>query len=297
MESAAQIAKERTYKIISCEKSILTMSKEQDYKRCLDVNANIPAEKMDAKPLGSNNQNMIRASELRLDFLHDKNKKFTRKLKFCKLFDTYTIRLYDISTKNKKILEFCALSFPDTVDVLYTSPLFNTKPDRSAYFKLLIRSSYKVMRKLFLNRFTLNICQLKRLMAAYKHLNILGLSSCRLPIPNVPDLSKALTNCKIDALSLEHSIFSNINNCENSLDGFKNLTQGLAGSSDLRSSLEIVLIKGCRIKLTEAKEIFEDNQLGGVKIHDGLEDHDEIRRPRRVRRPLRARRPRDIRRL
>ncbi|CAI2369402.1 unnamed protein product [Moneuplotes crassus] len=209
MESTAQMDKERTSKIARLEKSILAMNKKQDYERCFDVHDNIPTHCMDAKKFGPNNQNGIKDNELGLDFSHIKDKKFAQKLMLCKLFDTDALRLYNISMKNKKVLEFCALSFPDKVDILYISPLFQAKQKNgSTYFNFLIRNSYKVVCMVFLICFTLNISQLKRLVAAYKHLNILGFNSCKLSISSVPDLSKALINCKLKTLSCENSTFS-----------------------------------------------------------------------------------------
>ncbi|CAI2372219.1 unnamed protein product [Moneuplotes crassus] len=141
--------------------------------------------------------------------------------------------------------------------------------NRSNYFNLLINLSSKISRKVVFSRFSLNLRQLKRLIAAYKHVRVLRLPDCILSVPSAPDFSKALTNCQIQELDLSYSGESYSSDWENNLDEFKNLVEGLASSPDLRLSIRRVSILGCLITQNEAEQIFAVNELEQVKIMDG----------------------------
>ncbi|CAI2360859.1 unnamed protein product [Moneuplotes crassus] len=77
--------------------------------------------------------------------------------------------------------------------------------NRANYLNSLTRLSSKVIQRVTLESFNIGLPQLKRLVAAYKHVRVMGLIQCTLSIPSVPDFSKALTNCQIQELNLEGS--------------------------------------------------------------------------------------------
>ncbi|CAI2372150.1 unnamed protein product [Moneuplotes crassus] len=140
---------------------------------------------------------------------------------------------------------------------------------RSNYLNSLTRLSSKVVQQVHFSDFSIGLPQLKRLVAAFRHVRALGLRYCRLSIPSVADLSKALKNCQIQEIYLLESGNSDRSDWENNLEEFENLVQGLASSPDLRLSLEQVNVYNCGVTQNKAEHIFEENQLGGVNIIDG----------------------------
>ncbi|CAI2371814.1 unnamed protein product [Moneuplotes crassus] len=141
---------------------------------------------------------------------------------------------------------------------------------RCNYLNSLTTLSSKVVREINFSQFSIGLPQLKRLVAAFRHVRTLWLTHCRLSIPSVPDLSKALKNCQIQVIDLEGSGDSDCSDWENNFDEFENLVQGLASSSDLRLSLEEVYVYGCEVTRYKVGQVFEENQLGGVNVIGGL---------------------------
>ncbi|CAI2366064.1 unnamed protein product [Moneuplotes crassus] len=144
------------------------------------------------------------------------------------------------------------------------------KLNRTSYFNSLIRISSKVIRVATFSHFCLNLSQLKRLIAAYRHVERLDICCCELSIPTAPDFSKALQNCQIEEINLLGTGSYSYKNWRDHPEEFNNLIQGFARSTDLRTSLRKVNIKNCCIKQSEAEEIFAKNQIRGVTIIGGI---------------------------
>ncbi|CAI2370258.1 unnamed protein product [Moneuplotes crassus] len=136
----------------------------------------------------------------------------------------------------------------------------------SKYFNILIKTSPKIIKSVKIMRLSLDFRQLKRLIAAYKHVHTLYLWTCKLSIPKVPDFSRALTNCQIQDLNLADSGDFSFGNWKHSLDEFKNLIEGRASSQDLRQNLRKINIRYCEVDQQEAEDIFNDTQLENVRI-------------------------------
>ncbi|CAI2369521.1 unnamed protein product [Moneuplotes crassus] len=264
MENIAQSTKENNSKVMSVEKSILAKSKEQDYQRCCSAHFNIFSDEIEAKPLDSDSEGNFDNK----DFYFQKHEdlKFACKLKCVKFFSINEINLLYIKKKNKRIQDFFDFAFPSKVNDLWVIFCAGINLNRSNYFNSLIKISYKVTQSVGFENLCLSAFQLKRLVSAYRHVDTLKLWSCKLSIPNAPDFSKALYNCKLKQLSLIGSGSLSLSDWKNNFNEFKNLIQGLASSTDLRASLETVNINFCEIERNEAEEFFEANQLGGVEI-------------------------------
>ncbi|CAI2373139.1 unnamed protein product [Moneuplotes crassus] len=264
----AAIAESNT-KIIGCEKVLLEETKERDCGACSSIFYKLSLRDIQIKYLGSGSEEDPPSGHLSLNFKDAKCETLARSLKYQKFCDINEIGLYVTKSKTKRVVDFLELSFPSKINCLYIRSWNQTDLNKSNYFRLLISLGSRVAHEASFRSFYISLRGLKKLIAAYRHIRVLCLSACKLSIPNVPNFSKALTNCQIQEIKLSYSGNSYSSDWKNNLYQFKNLICGLAGSPDLRSSLKEVNIHRCCISQNEAEEIFVENQLGEVKIIDG----------------------------
>ncbi|CAI2372017.1 unnamed protein product [Moneuplotes crassus] len=269
MENMPKAIEEKDTQKISLEKFILAKTKKQDITRYQSILYKIFPENREAKPLGSDPGKVPENSELCIHFKDLRDEKFVKSFKHLKFFDINQIWFHYFDSKNRHFVDFLESSFPNKTNYLCFKSRAKMDLNRSNYLSPLLRLSSKVTKEVSFYRFCIGFNQLKRLVAAYRHARVLVLWDCSLSIPSVPDFSKALTNCQIQDLDLIGSGSSNRSDWENSFGQFKNLIQGLASSPNLRSSLKKVDILRCGITQSAAKQIFEENQLGQVKIIGG----------------------------
>ncbi|CAI2371742.1 unnamed protein product [Moneuplotes crassus] len=270
MESLTKAIEEENTQIISLEKSVLAEAKEQEVTTCQSILYKVlPYEKVE--PLDPDSEEVSTNSQLYIWLDEICNEKLLKSLKCLKLFDIDWLSLDEIDSKNRRfVLNFLQSSFPNKIKRLdfQSSGLMDLK--RSNYLNSLTTLSSKVVRQVSFRNFSIGPPQLKKLVAAFRHVRTLRLEYCRLSIPSVPDLSKALKNCQIQKIDLEGSGNSSRSDWENNFDEFENLVQGLASSPDLRLSLEIVFVSYCGgVTQNKAEQVFEENQLEGVKIIGG----------------------------
>ncbi|CAI2383454.1 unnamed protein product [Moneuplotes crassus] len=267
MESNNKFTEEENACIISLEKSVLEETKEQDITRSQSILHKIFPKKKEIEPLDSDSGEVSkRNSRLYIDFRDLRNAKLAQSFKHLKFFDTNFVDFGCVDSKNKHFCDFLESSFPDKTNHLCLYSWNKMDLKRSNYLNSLLRVSSKVLQRVTFDSFCIGLPSLKKLVTAYKHARVLRLWDCRLAIPSVPDFSKALTNCQIQKLGLDGSGCSDLSDWENNFHEFKNLVQGLASSPDLRLSLKEVVICNCGVNQIEAKNILEENQLGGVKI-------------------------------
>ncbi|CAI2371976.1 unnamed protein product [Moneuplotes crassus] len=266
MESNSKVIEEENAGIISLEKSVLAKTKKQDIARAQSILYKIFQEQREIQPLDSDSEEVPKNSEIYIHPYSRESVKLAQSYKYLKFFDTHYVIFHDIVSKNRHFVNFLESSFPDKINILYFKSDYKMDRKRFNYLNSLVRISSKVLQKASFNSFCIDFPSLKRLVAAYKHVGVLGLWDCTLSIPSVPDFSKALSNCQIQVLDLNCSGGSDCSDWENNFDEFKNLVQGLASSPDLRLSLEEVDICDCLVNKDEAEETFEENQLGRVKI-------------------------------
>ncbi|CAI2372064.1 unnamed protein product [Moneuplotes crassus] len=254
---------------MSLEKSILEETKEQDITRCHSIRYKIDPGKREIKPLDSDSKKVPKNSQLWFQFSFLRDMKLAKNLKHLKFFDINRITFYSGDSKNRHIVDFLESSFPDKTNRLFFRSNNIMDLNRSNYLNQLINLSSKVAQLVAFDNFRIGLPQMKRLVAAYKHVRALRLGYCKLSIPSVPDLSKALTNCQIQEINLGGSGNFDRSDWENNFDQFKNLVQGLASSPDSRLSIKKVYISRCGVSQYEAEQIFDENQFGDVKIIDG----------------------------
>ncbi|CAI2372003.1 unnamed protein product [Moneuplotes crassus] len=266
MESMSRATQEENTQIISLEKSILEETKEQNISTCQSICYNIfPGEK-DIKPLDSDSEKIPNNSYLAIHLNYSEFMQLEQSFKYLKFFDINHIRFVGFDSKNKVFADLLESLFPNKTNELCFYPQNVMNLNRSNYLNSLLRLSSKVVQQVIFGNFGIGLPQLKRLVAAYKHVRELILMDCKLSIPSVPDLSKALINCQIQKLYLGGCGSSNFSDWENNLNQFKNLVQGLASSPNLKSSLKEVNIFDCRVNQDKAEQIFDENQFGHVKI-------------------------------
>ncbi|CAI2371932.1 unnamed protein product [Moneuplotes crassus] len=266
MESIPKATQEEITQLISLEKSILSKAKEQDFRRCQSILYQICPKDREIKPLNPNSEEAPKNSRLSMDFSDLSDIKLAQSFDHFRLFDINLVNFFYAESKNRHFEDFLEFSFPNKTNELGFISGGGADMNKLNYLNPLTRLSSKVIQRVLFQSFCIGYPQLKRLVAAYKHVRELGLCFCKLSIPSIPDFSKALKNCQIQKLNLIATGSYGCSDWENNLDEFKNLVQGLSSSPDLRLSLKKVNIDMCEIIYDEAEQIFEANQLGEVEI-------------------------------
>ncbi|CAI2372247.1 unnamed protein product [Moneuplotes crassus] len=266
MEDNPKSIQEKHTQNISLEKSVLTETKEQDIARIQNILYNIFDVKEGIEPLDSDSENFQEKSCVDIHLEDFEDGKFAKSLKYLKFFDICRFYSKNIDSKNRYFGDFLESSFPNKINSLMFVSSTKMVLNRSNYLNPLINLSYQVNSDVIFYRFSIGFPQLKRLVAAYKHVSRLEFKYCKLSIPSVPNFSNALTNCQIQELSFEGSGTTGLSDWAKDFDQFENLIQGLASSSDLRLSLEKMVIYNCGVNPKESEQVFGKNQLDNVRI-------------------------------
>ncbi|CAI2378469.1 unnamed protein product [Moneuplotes crassus] len=269
MEAEDQTVQEKNDQIIQQEKYILVKNNEEKYQRCCSIYYNALSDKIGARLPDLGYDGHCVDHWLEINFSYPEYMEFTRKMRFLEFSNVTEVELHIGKMRNKHILNFIDFSFPNKTNELYIYLSLKIKLDRAIYFNSLVRISSKVIERVEFNNFFLSLRQLKRLVAAYRHVKEFSANYCVLFIPTIPDFSNALKNCQIQEIDLCNSGGYCYSNWEKHSEEFINLIQGFGTSSDLRLSLRKVDIGGCGIKHKEAQKIFAYNQLEGVEIIGG----------------------------
>ncbi|CAI2371907.1 unnamed protein product [Moneuplotes crassus] len=269
MEGLTEAIEEENIKKISLEKSVLAEAKEQEVTTCQSILYKVLPDKK-VEPSDPDSEEVSRNSELSIELYDICNVKLLKSLKCLKFFDIHFLCLGQIDSENNRfVLNFLQSSFPNKIRKLVFGSSGQIDLKRSSYLNSLTRLNSKVVQQVLFRYFSIGLPQLKRLVAAFRHVRTLRLTYCRLSIPSSPDLSKALKNCKIQEIGLIGCGDSDRSDWENNFDEFENLVQGLASSPDLRLSLDKVLVYYCEVTQNKVEQLFEENQLGGVNITGG----------------------------
>ncbi|CAI2372541.1 unnamed protein product [Moneuplotes crassus] len=204
--------------------------------------------------------------EFRLFFGQPKDKEFIRKVWSIPLFTYNAITCDQSSNGHKYISKFLNTSFPIEVNEFAFIGTFGMKTNISKYFNSIMRLGHRVLKDVFFSRLKLNRHQLKRLLASFKHVKCFRILSCKLCVPYVFDLSKALINTQIAKINLSYCGDSDNCDWENNPQEFTYLIQSLATSVDLKLTLSEIKISHCEINRDEAQQILQDNDLGSVQV-------------------------------
>ncbi|CAI2366737.1 unnamed protein product [Moneuplotes crassus] len=269
MESDSLVTQERDYQRINLEKSISDESIQQEYQRCCCIYDNVLSREIEASlPDLESNEHCV---DHRFNtYIGDPNFiKLAKSLKFLKFFNVKRVSLKISKMRNKHNLNFLDFSLPNKTNELVVYLFPEVKINRGTYFNSLIMMSSKITCVVDFEFFCLSLRQIKRFMAAYRHVEKLRIWYCKLSIPTVPDFSKALKNCQIQEICLMGTGGKSYSNWGDHPEEFINLIQGFSTSLDLRLSLREVSIWNCKVKQREAEEIFAENQLEGVKVLNG----------------------------
>ncbi|CAI2372104.1 unnamed protein product [Moneuplotes crassus] len=265
MESITKDIEEENTQIIRLEKSVLAKTKKQEVTTCQSILDKV-LQGQRVEPSDSDFDKFSINSRLNIWLNKIRDEELLKSLECLKVFDIDLLDLNGIGSKNRRFVNFLQSSFPNQIKYLVFCSSGQRDLERCNYLNSLTRLSSKVAHEVRLAHFSISLPQLKRLMAAFRHVRTLRLISCRLSIPSVPDLSKALKNCQIQGIDLDGSGHSDRSDWGNNLNEFDNLVQGLASSPGLRLNLEEVDVSGCGVTQNKVEQLFEENQLGGVNI-------------------------------
>ncbi|CAI2371493.1 unnamed protein product [Moneuplotes crassus] len=266
MESTTKAIEEENTQIIRLEKSVLAETKEQEVTTCQSILYKIlPYKKVE--PPDPDSEEFSANGWLTMAMYDIGDRQFMKSLKCLKVFDIGYLTLGWIDSKNRSfVLNFLQSSFPNKIKNLYFKSDDQMDLKRSNYLNSLTRLSSKVVEQVEFQNFSIGPPQLKKLVAAFRHVRTLRLEHCWLSIPRTPDLSKALKNCQIQKISLNGSGHSSRSDWWENYGEFRNLVLGLASSPDLRLSLEEVDVSDCGVMENDAKSFFGGKLFGGVNV-------------------------------
>ncbi|CAI2371889.1 unnamed protein product [Moneuplotes crassus] len=269
MESITEAIEEENTQIISLENSVLTEAKEQEVTTCQSILYKVQPDE-EVEPSDPDSEEVSENSQIYISSEEICDEQFLKSLKCLKVFDIDWLSLDDIGSKNRSfVLNFLQSSFPNKIKELDFWPSDEMDLKRSNYLNSLTTLSSKIVQRVNFEHFSIGLPQLKRLVAAFRHVRTLELVDCRLSIPSVPDLSKALKNCQIQEINLERSGGLDRSDWKNNFDELENLVQGLASSPDLKLSLEEVFVYDCGVTRNKVDQVFVENQLCGVYVIGG----------------------------
>ncbi|CAI2365200.1 unnamed protein product [Moneuplotes crassus] len=262
MEKHSLPVEEKKAEIASLEESILSKSKELNYKRCCNAYYNIFAAEIGVEQLGSCTQKKF------FKFLFE-NKRFIKlaqKLGPSKFFNLNSLMIRCVQEKNREIINFIDFLFPNKVNTLWVYSSLQVKRSTPRYINSIIRLSSRVTQSVILDRFCLNSNQFKRLITSFRHVKGLAFNFKTISIQKVPNFSRALKNSKIQELTLWRSGIALAGNCDENIGGMINLIKGLASCSDLKSSLKKITIRCHERDKNEVINIFKGNQFERLQI-------------------------------
>ncbi|CAI2385114.1 unnamed protein product [Moneuplotes crassus] len=269
MESMDTATEGNKAQVISQEKSLQEETRSQDNAICENIIRKLSLIQILVDFSNSNSEGDLPEGHFYLNFDDSKYENLARNFKSQKCCDIAQFILKMSKSKNKHFVDFLRSSFPNRTNYLSVWAYSRMCLDRSNYFNLLISLSSKVIHTVEFDSLDLHHRQLKRLIAAYRHVRVLKLSTCKLEVPNVPDFSKTLTRCRIQSLWLLFTGGSYSSDYMINIDQFKNLIQGLVSSPDLRLSLRKVHIKGCVMAKDKLEKIFVEHKFRKVKVIGG----------------------------
>ncbi|CAI2387785.1 unnamed protein product [Moneuplotes crassus] len=159
--------------------------------------------------------------------------------------------------KTKDLRIFFSHNFPRKCNSLVIDRLESGHISLDHLLPQISRISPRLSVEICFMHFYINEKQLKRILAASRHVEILEISWCELHIPRVPDLSHGLKGATMEKIKLLHCRFSGCSNAWTKSKELKNLIKGLATSSDFKQSLGEFHFDGSEFG-KDFEEIFEE---------------------------------------
>ncbi|CAI2374034.1 unnamed protein product [Moneuplotes crassus] len=188
-----------------------------------------------------------------------------KKILFLRYLETNSFHWGGIN-KNKCFKSFFAALFPNKALVLELRGVQEPLVDISLCFGGIIRNSSRVTKMIIIQTFRINHHQLKRLIASYSHVTIMGLASCKISVPNVLNFTGCLRNSKINKLDLTGSGSLHYSDWKKNTEQFKNLIKGLATYPGMMMSLNKIDITYSTLKVEDARNILTENEFEDTKI-------------------------------
>ncbi|CAI2375391.1 unnamed protein product [Moneuplotes crassus] len=124
----------------------------------------------------------------------------------------------------------------------------------------------KVVQKVTINSFEINQKQLRRIFSLCRDKEDLMFFNCKLLLDTVPDLSKALLNCRISRLDFYNCGHPKLTNWAKEPHLFENLVNALSQSEDLKKSLTLIKITRRSPPAEITKEILQKYHLDHINL-------------------------------
>ncbi|CAI2375394.1 unnamed protein product [Moneuplotes crassus] len=217
--------------------------------------------------------------ETQRELVVDKTDKYA--IKFCKSLRKETFPAFEnvnltLPVKSSRaVKKFLTDSFPSHTKVIYLDNCrvrIGTKQSKvSRYFPELIRTLPKVTEKIYLNQFDISTEQLRTIFSSSRKTPFLEFNTCRLHIETIPDLTRPLSQCRIQTLSFDYCGHPRFSNWQDNQIEFENLVSALSQSSDLKKSLKDISFLDSCVPKKEFERIIEKYGINLMAVSPHLE--------------------------
>ncbi|CAI2369875.1 unnamed protein product [Moneuplotes crassus] len=218
------------------------------------------------KQSGSDSVTHLKFKNLFIYFGIPEYVKSTKKLCSLAFYETELTLLEDFKQKDKNVTSFLNLSFPHQADIFRMVFNMDNHPNIGFYLKQICRISPRVLKEISLHKFKINKQQFERLIVSFKHIEGLGLDSCKLSITAPSDFSESLKNAKICKINLAYCGWITNSDWRNKPNEFAHIIKGFSTSPDLKLSLKMINLFNCQISRLQVKSLKKEYGLEEIKF-------------------------------
>ncbi|CAI2386631.1 unnamed protein product [Moneuplotes crassus] len=160
--------------------------------------------------------------------------------------------------KSKDSLAFFSQTFAEKSEILRHTFSRERMYSSQPYFASGLENNSAVEKEIVFSVCRFNERQLKRSLAAFRHIETIEFNSCTFLVPRVPDLSLALKASKVKELKFCYSVVSSSDDEFTNPGELENLIKGFTTSPDLMQSLQQLKFRDWEIE-EELPENFEES--------------------------------------
>lgn len=137
-----------------------------------------------------------------------------------------------------------------------------------SYADDIVQLNGSIQERISLKNLSISQESMIKLFSAFQHLIELSFSDWKLDLEEVPDFKKSLHSATLSKLNLDGCGKSLFGNWKENHIHFDNLINGLSQQKGIMDNLEQISIKNWGIDLTNAQEILEKYDMGGIELVD-----------------------------